>query len=734
MGGVGKTSLAVLAAHSIKDQFLDAQLFLDMRGMAEAPVTVTEALCRVIRDFHPESGNLPEKEADLLSLYRSVLRGKRALIVLDNVKDEAQVLPLLSVGPPVAFLITSRNALAIAGMESVRLDALPLNEAVSLVRGILGSKGSDNEVHMVVELCGCLPLALRVASDFLRLYENWTLSRYTEALRDESKRLDRLKGKSADRDVEAVLALSAKELVLENVESAARWQLLSVFPADFDSAAVAAAWDLDETATLDELTSLLARSMLEYEPETDRYELHDLMRLVAQDAFGYVSNHPMQIDVNERLQTAGCRISHHYQQYLNRLDLLYKQGNESNAAALTKFDLESRNIRHGWRWAAENNGREEGAAQLCRDYSNGGGDVALLRLSSQEQVDWSEAAVDACRHLKDRWSEGAALDNLGIAYTALGNASAAIVAHKQSLTIARELRDRTNEARVLGNLGVAYSALGDFRTAQTYHEEQLAIARELGDYRCLAGAMGSIGVIHAIMGDTPGALAFFEQVLTITRGAGDSRGEAATLGNLGNVCIRCGYIEMAIEHLSKQLEITRKLLDHQGEASAQGNLGNVHAKLGDYRNAINCYKEQVSKTREIKDRKGEAIALGNLGLAHFNLGDVKMAFIILEQSLIIANEIGDRHTEAFALYNKALAQQSVGERELALQNANRALEMFETAGSPEAETVRIALSEWCGGAAHPPKLSYTATLFSPTSVLAISLQQTPIYVDFITLE
>ena len=208
MGGIGKTSLAVKVAHLAKDRFPDAQLILDLQGMSDRPVTVVEAMSRIIRDFHPKIQELPQNEAELLPIYRSALAGKRALILLDNARSETQVQHLVTIPPPVGFIVTSRNALALDGMESVRLGVLSPTESLALLRGIVHEKGTDDELGVVVELCDKLPLAIRVAGDFLRLYENWSVARYADALRDENKRLARLKGKTTEKDVEAVLALS----------------------------------------------------------------------------------------------------------------------------------------------------------------------------------------------------------------------------------------------------------------------------------------------------------------------------------------------------------------------------------------------------------------------------------------------------------------------------------------------------------------------------------------------
>ena len=285
MGGVGKTTLAVQVAHAVKDQFPDAQLFLDLQGVAERPMAAVEAMARFIRDFHPEIPRLPEAEAELLPIYRSVLAGKRALILLDNAGGEAQVKNLVT-GDKNGFIITSRNALALDGVVSVRVDVLSPDKSLELLRRIVGTKGTDDELRTVASLCDHLPLALRVAGDFLRLKEGWTTGKYIEALNQERLRWLKV-GDDPHKDVEAVLKLSSAQLVRDNVHLATRWHFLADWPSDFAADAAAAAWDLDpeDEAVLDDLSELADRSLILFDERTFRYRLHDLMKPIAAGLF-----------------------------------------------------------------------------------------------------------------------------------------------------------------------------------------------------------------------------------------------------------------------------------------------------------------------------------------------------------------------------------------------------------------------------------------------------------------
>jgi tetratricopeptide (TPR) repeat protein/transcriptional regulator with XRE-family HTH domain len=742
MGGVGKTVTAIKACCEVKDDFTDAQLVLELRGVADHPMTPVEAMSRIIRDFHPETGKLPDEEADLVQLYRQVLTGKKALILLDNAKDEAQVRSLLSAPPPVAFVVTSRNALALDGVASIPLGLLPPDESLTLLRSLVGTKGSDEELREVTRLCGFLPLALRVAGDFLRLHENWPLPKYIDALKDEATRLERLKGKTPDRDVEAVLAFSARELVRETPKQAERWQILSVFPADFGVQAVAAVWDwkdgqeLDEETATDELTALLDCSLVQYDAEKDRYSLHDLMRPIARDTFGYVEVHPLQSGTADRLAAAEYRFAEFYRDVLRAANNLYLEGNDNLLRGLALFDREQVNIQYGQAWIAQNRGRDHFVAGLCGDYPNAGAHIFSLRLPARKHVCWLEEAIAAWREIGDRrgesaalgnlgtawavlgdtrkaiefqdlsllisreigdlYGEGQALGNLGLAWARLGDARKAIEFYEQSLVIAREIGDRRNEGAVLGNLGLAWDALGGTRKSIAFHERSLAIAREIGDRRSEGTGLGNLGIAWARLGDSSKAIEFYNQRLVIAREIGDRRGESVALGSLGAACYALGNARKAIEFHEQNLIITREIGDRRDESAALGNLGIAWFTLSDVRKAIEFHEQSLVIAREISDRRSEGTALGNLGGAWARLGNAHKAIEFYSQHLAIARDIGDRRGEAVASFNMGVALHALGQPDEAISHAGHALNIFTEIEDPNAATVRCKLAEWCG--------------------------------------
>jgi hypothetical protein len=206
MGGLGKTTLAVHVAHRLTERYPDGQIVVDMAGTSTVPLLPAQAMARVIRAFEPMA-QLPEAEAELAPLYLSLLRGKRVLLILDNALDGDQVAPLL---PPenCALIVTARRRIAVAGLARVDLDLLAPGEAAGLLRSIVGDgRATEAELSRIAELCGLLPLALRIAGMFLADSPHWSAAEFIAALADERKRIGRLRmeGRAA-LDVAASLA------------------------------------------------------------------------------------------------------------------------------------------------------------------------------------------------------------------------------------------------------------------------------------------------------------------------------------------------------------------------------------------------------------------------------------------------------------------------------------------------------------------------------------------------
>lgn len=569
-GGVGKTVLALKLAEGLEHLYPDAQVYLDLQGVTQ-PLTSVQAMAHVIRSYQRDAPP-PESEAELAGLYRSVLHNKRVLLLMDNAASREQVEPLI---PPSGslLLVTSRFHFALPGLVSRDLDELPLEDARGLLLKI--SPRIGKEADQIAQLCGRLPLALRLAGSALAERLDLSPADYARRLKE---------GKERFGPVEASLLLSY-ELLSDELKQF--WRVLAVFPGTFSASAAAALWELELDPASDVLGELVRCSLVEWEEKDQRYRLHDLARSFAE----------RQLAETER-ETAQRRHAEYFLEFLGAANRLYLKGGESLGEALRLFDAEWGNIQAGFTWASDRSSQDETAARLCDDLS-AGGHVLYLRQHPRERIRWLELALVAARQRGNRKREGFHLGNLGLAYAALGDPRRAIEYYEQHLAIARDIGHRRGEAEALGNLGFVYAALGDPQRAIEHSEQYLVIARDIGDRRGEGYALGNLGLAYSALGEPRRAIEYHEQALTIDRDIGDRWGEGADLGNLGLTYADLGDPQRAIELYEQQLAITRKIGDRQGEASGSWNLGLVVEQEGDLTRAADLMQVRVDYFREI---------------------------------------------------------------------------------------------------------------------------------------
>jgi tetratricopeptide (TPR) repeat protein len=578
-GGVGKTALALKLAEELAFDYPDAQIYLDLKGISEKPLTVAEAMSHVLRSFNLQE-KVPDSEDELRGRYRTVLHSKRSLLLMDNAKDANQVRPLIP-HRGCALIVTSRMHFTLPGLRAENLETLPPQDAEELLLRIAPRIGSES--GPISRLCGYLPLALRLAASALAVRIDLSPQDYSGQLSVEKNRLKLLANE--EESVEASITLSYR-LLTSGAQKL--WRALAVFPGAFDVSAAAFVWKIETSLARQALSALLRFSMLEWNDAAKRYRLHDLMRDFAN----------ARIEPLERAE-AHMRHAMHYFTILRDANTLFETGGTSILSGLGLFDMEWANIQSGQSWAVRHRVDDRRTAQLCSDFPDWGCYILALRLHPREQIHWRKAALLA----------------------------------------AESLKDRTAEARHLSNLGEALTVLGEYPQAIPYCEKALLFTREVGDRRSEANVLGNLGNVYKEMGDTDHALQFFEQSLVIAREVGDQRGEGATLGNLGVLSKDRGDFSRAIEYHNQRLTIARKIGDRRGEGNALGNLGITYCAQGNHRRGIESFQNQLAITHEIGDKRGEGVALINRGKAFDSLGDREKAIQDAEAALRIFEEI-----------------------------------------------------------------------------------------------
>jgi tetratricopeptide (TPR) repeat protein len=553
LGGTGKTAFALKLAERLALRHRDGQVFLDLQGMTQ-PLPWQEAMGHVIHAFLPEH-RLPESDRGLAALYRTVLGGKRVLLLLDNAAGPLQVSPLL---PPsgCSLLVTSRRCFLIEGLEAHDLDALPRADAVALLRSMAPRVGEET-AEAIAEQCGDLPLAIRLAGAALAVRRDLDAEDYLERLR--AARLRALDG------VAASVRLSEEQLSGPLRE---RWRELAVLVGGFEAGWTTRVWGVDIGTADAWLGTLLEHSLLEWDVESRFYRLHDLVRDYARE----------QLSGEVRVE-AEHRHAVYFRDLLHEIETVYLEGGERMAEAVRRLDRMWGNAQAGYGWAQSRMSGDHEAAHLCVSYPETGIYLLSLRLHPRIRIAWFETAAAAARRLGDRPREAAALGNLGLACAALGHLQQAIGFFEQHLAIARAMGDRHGEAADLGNLGLAYATLGRPQLALELHQQHLAIARELGDRRGEGIARGNLGDCCAALGQAQQALQLYQQQRAIAREIGDRHMEENALGSLGAVCADLGRLQLALEFDEQQLVMARAIGDRQGEASASWQLGLHLAQL-----------------------------------------------------------------------------------------------------------------------------------------------------------
>lgn len=667
LGGVGKSALAMEFAHRLVEHYQDGQVYVDLKGTSSEPLSETDVMGRVIRAFQPDA-QLYEDEQDLRGMYHTSLYARSALLLLDNAANRQQIQKLMP-SDRCMLIFTSRNYFTVPGAFMKHVEALTEVKACELLSQISPRVGGHAKA--IAQLCGCLPLALRLSGSLLAEHVDVDPGEYLRQLRHKQQRV---------KLVDASLSLTYELLT---PETQAQWRILAVFPDSFDRSAAKAIWNIDAHSTQETLSSLLKANLLEWNTATGRYSFHDLLRLYAED----------RVTRSERYMS-GKRHAVYYMGIAAKAEGLYEKGGEFLAEGVALFDLEWNNIQAGQLWASQYAESDDEAGLFCSGFADAAANLFSLRQAPIKRIYFWKAALRAARRLKDRAAEGRHLGALGAHYYQAHQLQQAISFFEEYLAIATEITDRLGEASMLCNLGFAYVDLGETRRALNSFDAALAIAKKMSNLRVQSMALGGRGKAYHSSGDHQRAIKFFEKALTISRKIGDLPSEGHWMNSIGVALVASGRGRKALKYYNRYLTIARDMRDKQSQLLALRNLSRLQMDLNQLEHAIRSYSELLVITRELEDRSSEVEALNAWGVAYAKLKQPQFATNFFEQAIELAREIGDRHSEALALYNKSLALNDLGNRRLAITNAQAALRIYKEVKEPRVEEVRAKLAKW----------------------------------------
>jgi tetratricopeptide (TPR) repeat protein len=700
--GVGKTALAVHWAHRVAGQFPDGQLYADLRGYdPQRPLAPAEALARFLRGMGVDGDQIPADEAELAARYRTTLAGRRMLVVLDNAHRADQVRPLLPGSPSCFVLVTSRDDLAglVArdGACRVSLDPLSTAEAITLLRGLIGSRvdAEPESAAALAERCARLPLALRIAAELAAARPDMTVADVLGGLQDEQGRLDLLEVAEDPRTaVRSVFSWSCQHLTSD---SARAFSLLGLHPGpDTDAYALAALAEVPLRRAR-ALLGELARAHLLALAGHGRYSMHDLLRAYAAERAAQT------LSPAERDAARGGLFGYFLTTAAAAMDTLFPHENDLRphpppasapvppviepAAAARWLDQHRPTLtatavyaaRHGWSRYSVGLSRV-----LWRALEVGGHYTEALAIHS--------AAASAADSAADDGGRADVLANLGSIHWWLGNHRAAQEYFDQSLAAHREAGEAEGEARSLGRLGLVCERLGDYPAALARMREALAICQRTGNRYGEGSHLINLGALHRRLGDYTEAAEHQRAAAAVFAELGEVRLEGYALGNLGATDILLGRYPEALAHLDRALANCRRTTDRGGEASALGAIGAVHRRLRSYPEALDYLYRALAISRETGDLSLETETLTALGDTLHDMGDTGAALAQFRAALALASQAGDRFEQARALDGTARALATAGQRGQARAHWQRALVIFSDLGVPEAAQVRARLS------------------------------------------
>jgi DNA-binding SARP family transcriptional activator len=613
--GVGKTAAAVYWAHQAADRFPDGQLYVDLRGYDPGePMPVVDALAGFLRALGRGNQDIPADVEERASLYRSILSGRRVLVVLDNARSAEQVRPLLPGAPGCAVLVTSRDALvglvARDGAQRLDLDVLSVDEATELLRVLIGRR-ADADRGAVEELavqCARLPLALRVAAELVAARPAVPLADLVNELGDQRGRLDLLNAGGDPRTaVRAVFSWSYQRL---DADVARTFRLLGLHPGgDFEPYAVAALAGVG----VDEARLLLDRLLGVYliQPaRTHRYGMHDLLKAYAAEQAGSRDREPDRRAALTRLLDYYLQTAHAAATLMNPgrypLSLPPPQPGvtvphlASRDDALTWFEAQ-----HGALLAAIQRAADSGLGAHAWQLATLQAGFLCLRGYRPEWIAGLRTALAAAEGSGDALGQAHTLLELGGALLLVGRGQEADVQLRRALSLYRELGDRGGEARIHYYLSIVYERQDRYREALTHAQRALRVFRTAGQLPGQARALNNIGWYRAHLGEHREALIDCQQAVGLHREVADRRGEAASWDSLGF----------------------------------------THRQLGNYAESITCYRRAVDLYDEVGDRYQTAAARTHLGDVHEAAHNQRAAREAWQQALDVLDELGHPQAE-----------------------------------------------------------------------------------------
>ena len=614
--GIGKTALVVHWGHRHTASFPDGTLYVNLRGFDPTGTPVEPGA--VIRSFldalEVDSGRIPTGLEAQAGLYRSLLSGKKMLVVLDNARDPEQVRPLLPGAPGTLVLVTSRNQLtgliAHDGAHGLTLDLLTEHEAHDLLARRLGSTRTQAEpeaVEELIELCARLPLALNITAARAATRPNFPLTVFATELRETHDRLSALDTGDPTANIRAVFSWSYQTL---SPATARMFRLLGIHPGP--DITVPAAASLTATThhqartALNELTT--AHLLTEHTP--GRYTFHDLLRT-------YATEQAHTHDTHQQHHQALHRTLDHYLHTARRAAQLVDPGRDPIALPEPEPGVTPEtptDDQQAWDWFTAEHQVLLAAITQAAEH---GLDTHVCKLAG---------TLSTFLHRRGHWRDGQATQI-------------------SALAAAERLGDLTEQAQAHRQLARADIAFTAYPEAQARLELAIELYRRLNNPLDHARAHSSLAMVFDRQGRHREGLDQAQQALPLYREAEDRLGQASTLNTIGWFHSQLGEHQEALTYCEEALELQRDLGNKSLESAIWDSLGHAHQHLGHHQQALACYHHALELYRENSERYEQALILTGLGDAQHAAGDHDDARNTWEQARNIFEDLQHPHAE-----------------------------------------------------------------------------------------
>jgi tetratricopeptide (TPR) repeat protein/transcriptional regulator with XRE-family HTH domain len=652
MAGMGKTTLAVHAAHQLAASFPDGQFFLPLHAHTpgQRPVEPAGALASLLLAAGVAAAQIPPGAEARAARWRDYAAGRKILLLLDDATGHEQVRPLLPGTAGSLVLVTSRRRLAaLPDVTVISLDSPSPGEAAALFARVAarpGTGAADDAVGEITRLCGYLPLAIGMLGGQLRHHPAWTAAGMAADLAAAQDRVAEMHAENLS--VAAAFNLSYRDLTGGQQRLFRR---LGLVPGPSIDAHAAAALDDASLAGARRGLGELYDQHLLTEPAPGRYVLHDLLReharalAAADDPQACAAAADRLLDYYLHTALAAARHLPSWDPYWGHAAGALPPARPPACAPLISTPGQAA----AWLDA------ERANLQAAAGYAAASGRLTHATLIP--------AAMAAFLYAGGRWDQ-------------------AIAVHLTALAAARQAGDRPGQARALLLLAETRLMTNDRAAAVAASQQALALYRDLGDRAGQGVALTWLGVLHKVAGAYQPAAACYQQALELFRDLGDRRSEAGALSGLSTVQQETGDYRAAAASARQALELSGDLGDRYRQIDALVNLGDVQRLTGDYPAAAAAYQQAQVFSRELGDRYLQAWLPNQLGVLHRLTGDYQAAAASHQQALQSLREVGEPAAQGYAHNDLGLVQQETGDYQAAAASHQQALRLIRDAGEP----------------------------------------------------